>query len=70
MKANRELSGWLSIQAKWEAWAVEIRGPDVDGLDTPKAKRSQMALIVEGRIAMYAWKGIPYSFAKSFTCSI
>jgi hypothetical protein len=21
----------------WEGWAVAIRGPDVDGLDTPKA---------------------------------
>ncbi len=22
---------------RWEGWAVAIRGPDVDGLDTPKA---------------------------------
>lgn len=22
---------------KWEGWAIAIRGPDVDGLDSPKA---------------------------------
>ena len=31
--------GYLSEPelVRWEGWAVAIRGPDVDGLDSPKA---------------------------------
>jgi hypothetical protein len=32
-------NGYLSEPEliRWEGWAVAIRGPDVDGLDSPKA---------------------------------
>lgn len=36
---EKYLDGYLSEPEliRWEGWAVAIRGPDVDGLDTPRA---------------------------------
>jgi hypothetical protein len=34
---DHEISPWLSNHAKWEGWAIAIRGAGVDGIDSPKA---------------------------------